>query len=106
MGYDRVEQIREGVLEDGLQGNFREEGLPWCVQSKPECLHGCSDHNLLFQFVPVRDYSNAERMLAATGRTPLLVSLEIITSKPNADGGSKGCVTWKVEEDPCTKKIM
>ncbi len=37
-------------------------------------------------------------MLAATGFTPLLVNLESVTSKPNAGGGSKDCVAWKVEE--------
>ncbi len=50
------------------------------------------------QFVPVRDCSNAERMLAATGFTPLLVILESMTSKPKADGGSKNGVAWKVEK--------
>ncbi len=84
-----MEHIREGVLGDGLEGNFWEERLPWCVQSKLECLHGCSGHNLIWQFVPVRDYSNAERMLAATSLTPLLVNLESMTSTPNAGGGSK-----------------
>ncbi len=93
-----MEQIREGVLRDGLEGNFWKEGLPSCVQSKLECLHGCSGHNFLRQFVPVRDYTNAERVLAATGLTPLLAYLESMTSKPNAGGGSKDCVTWKVEE--------
>ncbi len=88
-----MEQIR-----DGLQGNFWEEGLPLCVQSKLECLHGCSGHNFLWQFVLVRDYSNAELMLAATDPTPLLVNLQSMTSKPTAGGGSKNCVTWKVEE--------
>ncbi len=90
-------QIWEGVLGDGLEGNFWEEGLPSCVQSKLECLHGCSGHNF-WQLVPVRDYSNAERMLAATSLIPLLVNLQSMTSKPNACGGSKDCVTWKVEE--------
>ncbi len=37
-------------------------------------------------------------MLAATGLTPLLVNLESMTSKLNADGGSKNCVAWKVEK--------
>ncbi len=37
-------------------------------------------------------------MLAATGLTLLLVNLESMTSKPNAGGGSKDCVAWKVEE--------
>ncbi len=98
MGYDRVEQIREGVLEDGLEGNFWEEGLPLCVQSRFECLHGCSGHNFLWQFVPERYYSNAERMLAATSPTPLLMNLQSMTSNPNAVGGGKDCVKGKVEE--------
>ncbi len=37
-------------------------------------------------------------MLTATGFTPLLVNLENVISNPNAGGGSKDCVTWKVEE--------
>ncbi len=93
-----MEQIREGVLGDGLEGNFWEERLPSCVQSKLECLHRCSGHNFLWQFVSERDYSNAERMLVATGLTLLLVNLESMTSKPNGGGGSENCVTWKVEE--------
>ncbi len=91
-----MEQIWEGVLGDGLEGNFWEEGLPLCVQSKFECLHGCSGHNILGQLVPVWDYSDAERMLASL--TPLLVNLQSMTSKPNAGGGSEYRVTWKVEE--------
>ncbi len=82
----------------GLEGNFWEEGLPLCVQSKLDCLHGCSGHNFLWQLVPVRDFKNAERMLAVTGLTPLLVNLESMTSKLSASGRSKDCVTWKVEE--------
>ncbi len=93
-----MEQVWEGVSGDGLEGNFWEEGLPSCVQSKLECLHKCNDHKFLWHFVPVRDYSNAERILAATSLTPLLVNLESMTSEPNAGGGSKDCVTWKVEE--------
>ncbi len=64
------------------------------VQSKFEFLHGCSGHNILWQLVPVWDYSDAERMLATTSLTSLLV----MTSKPNAGGGSKDSVTWKDEE--------
>ncbi len=93
-----MEQIWEGVLGDGLEGNFWEEELPMCVQSKFECLHGCSGHNILWQLVPIWDYSDAERMLATTTLTPLLVNLQRRTSKPNAGGGSKDRVTWKVEE--------
>ncbi len=37
-------------------------------------------------------------MLATTSLTPLLVNLQRMTSKPNAGGGSKDRVTWKVEE--------
>ncbi len=44
------------------------------------------------------DYSNAERVLAAMGVTPLLVNLESMTSKPSAGGGSKDCIAWKVEK--------
>ncbi len=93
-----MEQIWEEVLGDGLEGNFWEEGLPLCAQSKFECLHGCSGHNILWQLVPVWDYSDAERMLATTSLTPLLVNLQSMTSKPNAGGGSEYRVTWKVEE--------
>ncbi len=85
-------------MGDGLDGDFWEEGLPSCILSKLECLRGWSVHNLLWQLVPVRDYSNAERFLAATGFTPLLVNLQSMTSKPNAGGGSEYRVTWKVEE--------
>ncbi len=81
VGYDRVEQIREGVSEHGLEGNFWKEGLPPCIQSQRECLHGWSVHNLLWQLGPALDHSNAERMLTATGFTPLLVNLESMTSK-------------------------
>ncbi len=87
-----------GSIGGRVRGNFWEEALQLCVQSKFDCLHGCSGHNILWQLVPVRDYSNAERMLATTSLTPLLVNLQGMTSKPNAGGGSKDRVTWKVEE--------
>ncbi len=63
-----------------------------------ECLQGCSGHNILWQLVPVWDYSDAERMLVTTSLTPLLVNLQSMTSKLIAGGGSKYRVTWKVEE--------
>ncbi len=65
----------EGVLGDGLEGNFWEEGLPLCVQSKFEYLHGCSGQNILWQLVPVWDYSD-ENMNAENARSSefLLVS--------------------------------
>ncbi len=84
-------------MGDGLEGNFWEEALPLCVQSRFECLHGCSGHNILWQLVPIWDYSDAERMLATTSLTTLLVNLQSMPSKPNAGGGSKYRVTWKVE---------
>ncbi len=93
-----MEQIWEEVLGDGLEGNFWEEGLQLCVQSKFECLHGCSGHNILWQLIPVWDNSDAERMLATTSLTLLLVNIQSMTSKPNAGGGSEYRVTWKVEE--------
>ncbi len=83
-----MEQIREGISGDGLEGIFWEEGQPSCVQSKLEHLHGCSGYSFLWQFVPVQDYANAERMLAATGLTPRLMYLESMTSKPNVGGAS------------------
>ncbi len=61
-----MEQIWEGGLGDGLEVNFWEEGLPLCVQSRFECLHGCSGHNILWQLVPVWDYSDVERIIKQT----------------------------------------
>ncbi len=46
----------------------------------------------------VQDYSNAERMLAATGFAPLMVNLKSMTTKPNVGGDSKNCVAWKVQK--------
>ncbi len=86
-----------GSIGGGLEGNFWEEGLPLCVQSKFECLHGCSGHIFFWYLVPVWDYSDAERMLATMSLTQLLVNLQSMTSKLNADGGSKDRVTWKAE---------
>ncbi len=94
--YDRVEQSRKGVSGCGLEGNFWEGGLPPRIQSQLECRHGWSVRNLLWQLVPVRDFSNAERI--ATGSSPLLVNLGSTTSKSNVDGGSKDCMAWKAEK--------
>ncbi len=92
MGYDWVEQIREGASGDGFEENFWEEGLPPCN------LNVSTGEASVWQSVAVRDHSNAERMLTVTGLTPLLVNLESTTSKPNAVWGSKNCVAWKVEK--------
>ncbi len=59
-----------------------------------------SAHNLLWQFIPIRDYSNAESVLAATGFTPLLVSFESMTSKPNAGGAAKTVSHGKLRRSP------
>ncbi len=91
MGYDRVEQIREGISGDGLEGDFYEEGLPSGIQSQLECLHGWSVHNLLWQFAPIRGYSNVERMLAVTGFTSLLVNLETLIENPKAGKSRRSC---------------
>ncbi len=32
-GWDRVEKVREGVSGDGSEGDFKEEGLPPCIQT-------------------------------------------------------------------------
>ncbi len=93
MGYGRVEQVRERI-----SGNFWEEGLRSCIQSQLECLHGWSVRSLLCQLALVRDYSNADRMWAATGFTPLLVNLESMSVTFKASGGSKTCATWNVEK--------
>ncbi len=42
------DKYRGGVLGDGLERNFWEEGLPLCVQSRFECLHGCSGHSICY----------------------------------------------------------
>ncbi len=70
-GYGSVKQSRDGVFGDELEFDFWEEGLPSRIQSQLE---------YLWQFIPVRDYSNAKRMLAGTG------------------WHSKTCVTWKAEK--------
>ncbi len=40
VGYGRVKQIQEDVSKDGLENDFWEEGLPTCIQSQFEYLHG------------------------------------------------------------------
>ncbi len=39
MGYDRMEQIREGVLGDGLEGNFWEDRLPPVASNQVDSTH-------------------------------------------------------------------
>ncbi len=73
--------------EGDIGGRVRkDQALPSCTQLRLKYLYRRSDRNLLLQFIPVRDYSNAERMLAATGFTSLLLNLENITAKPRTGG--------------------
>ncbi len=90
---------------DRLEGDFWEGGLPPCTQSQLEFFHGWSVHNLLWQHVPVRDHSNAERMLTATGSTPLLVNLESMTSKHMRVGAAKTASHGKLRR-PCVILYM
>ncbi len=92
-------------MGDGLDGNVWEEGLPLCVQSRFECLHGCSGHNILWQLVPVWDYPAAECMLATTSLAPLLVNLQSMTSKPNA-GGAANTASHGKSRRPCVILYM
>ncbi len=64
-GYDRVEQIQEGV-----SGDLWEEGLPSCVQSKLECLQGCSVHNLLWQYGTTRTLNGSGRGVTLLQTSP------------------------------------
>ncbi len=54
-----------------------------------EYFHRRSVHSLLWRFISERDYSNTERMVVATGFTPLFVNLDSMAAKPRADGGKK-----------------
>ncbi len=47
--YDRMEQIRDEVSGDGLEGAFQEEGLPLCIKLQLECLCYWSVHHLIWQ---------------------------------------------------------
>ncbi len=87
-----------GILGGGLKGDFWEQRLPSCIRLRLEYLHRWSVHNLLWRFIQVRDYSNAERMLAATGFAPMLVNFQRMTAKPKTGGSSKHCVAWKVKK--------
>ncbi len=48
--------------------------------SPVDALYGCIGHNILWQLVPLWDYSDAERVLATTSPTPLLVNLQSMTA--------------------------
>ncbi len=58
--YDRVGQVGKGISRGGLEGNFWEEGLPSCIQSRLECLNACWWR---------RDYTAVESILKAWSRS-------------------------------------
>ncbi len=72
--------------------------LPSCIQLHLEHLRQRSLHNLLWQVVPVRDYSNGCGLLVVTGFILLLADCENMTAKTKAGGGSKNCVAWITEK--------
>ncbi len=61
-----MEQVIESIGTEGLEGNVRKQGLPSCDQL---CIDSC------LKFIPVRDYSNAEGVLAKSCVITLLVNL-------------------------------
>ncbi len=69
-----------------------------CVRHCVKFTNSSNRSHLLWQFVPVQDYSNAERLSMATSFTPLLVNLKSMTSKLNVDVGCKNSTDWKVEK--------
>ncbi len=79
-----MNELLEKISEDALDGKFKEQGLPLCVRPQLEYIHRGSVQSPSWLFIPVRDYWDAERMLAATGFTPLFVNLESMTAKPKA----------------------
>ncbi len=72
---------------EGLEGNFKDQALPSCIQLRP--FYRGSVHNLLKQFIVRRGSSNAKDMLAMPGITLLLENLESMMAKPRAGGGNK-----------------
>ncbi len=48
VGYDMMEQIREGASGGRIERNFWEEGLPPRIQSQLECLYRWSVHKLQY----------------------------------------------------------
>ncbi len=84
VGYDRLEQIWEGGKRDCNCASSRNWNVSTYVAVTVSSV-------ILFQY-------GTTRALNAC-LTPLLVNFQSMTSKPNAGGSSKDCVTWKVEED-------
>ncbi len=94
VGYDRVEQIREGVSGGGLEG----------ASGKRDC-HCAPSRNLnvsMDEAVTISSCNLFEHMLATTGFTPLLVNLESMTSKPSKGGGSKTVPSREGRASFCT----
>ncbi len=71
----------------GLEGNFKNQTLPSCIQLHP--FYQGSVHNLLQQFIVERGSSNAKDVLAMPGITLLLENLESMMAKPRVGGAAK-----------------
>ncbi len=78
-----------GYRGDRLESGVWEEGMPSRIQSQLERLHRWSVQNILWQFVPVRDYWSAVRMFKETGFTPLFVNLKVWPLSPKRVGAAK-----------------
>ncbi len=81
MGYDRVDQIREGVSGDGLEGNSWEEGLSPCIQSQLEYLHGWSVYNLLWHFCIDLPSASSDKARRGSGG-PHTFNIKIPSTRP------------------------
>ncbi len=71
-----MNEILQKISKDELEGNTREKGLLSFTQSELEYL--CRRN--IQSPSAVRDYSDAEPMLAAMGFTPLFVNPESMTA--------------------------
>ncbi len=75
----------------GLWPLFKMDAPDWETSGKRN-YHRAFNHDrgLLWRFVLVRDYANAEGVILR------LVNLESMIPKLRADGGNKTCVAWKI----------
>lgn len=86
MRYSMVEHGLERICREGLEGHFREQGIPSSVQSRLEYIYQRSIRNLLSIY-------STKGMFTTPGVTPLLESRSV--------GGSKDPAPWKVEKAVC-----
>ncbi len=93
MQYGKVEQTLGE--RRGLEANFMEQKMPACVQLRLEEFHRRSVNQPLWQFVPVRNYPNAEVRLATSDVTLNVASM---TTKPRTGWAAKPvCVTLCIQ---------